>query len=370
MRRKIFYIVIALIIVLPILIRLISMLVFKIKYKPAFIAPAVKVQTIRNETIFKNYESSARVESIYEVNVVARVSGTLLKSYFTEGAFVKEGQTLFLIEPSEYQNASDVSNADIANIKAKLAYANKQLIRAHELVKQDYIAKSKYDEILSQRDSLQAQLSAAKSDHRDKQRYLSYTRVKAPVNGRVGIIEVSVGNYVTPSSGALTTIYSTNPIYVTFSISAEDFNSINEEEKKSGKHKVELYFSDNKKYEFDGVQDYFDNKVDKSSGSIMLRATFNNPDNVLIHGEYVKIKIYANNPQSVPVVPMIAVESSQEGSFVYKLDENNIPQITYIKIGEPYGKNWIVKSGLKAGDRVITDGIMKVVPNKPVRISQ
>lgn len=367
MRKKIFTIIV-LIIVLPILIRFVSMFIFSVSYKPVFIPPKVKVQRVKNETIFKSYESSARVESINQVDVVARVSGTLLKSYFTEGAFVKEGQPLFLIEPAEYKNAYDASSADIANIKAKLAYANKQLVRAHELVKQDYIAKSKYDEILSQRDSLLAQLSAAKSDHRDKQRYLSYTNVKAPISGKIGTIDVTVGNYVTPSSAPLTTIYSTNPIYVAFSISAEDFNSLNEDEKKSGNHKVELYFSDNKKYVYDGVQNFFDNKVNKSSGTIMLRATFPNPDNALLHGEYVRAKIFANHPENMPVIPMTAVESSQEGSYVYKLDKNNLPQITYIKIGEPFGHNWIVKSGLKAGDRIITDGIIKVIPNKPVEI--
>lgn len=370
MRKKIFYITLTLIIVLPILIRLVTMLVFKIRYKPVFIPPEVKVETVKDKVIYKTYESSARVESVYQINVVARVSGTLQKSYFKEGAFVKEGQTLFLIEPSEYQNASDASSADIANIRAKLAYANKQLARAQELVKQDYIAKSKYDEILSQRDSLLAQLRSANSEHKDRQRYLSYTNVKAPVSGRVGTIDVTVGNYVTPSSGELTTIYSTNPMYVTFSISAEDFTSLEEDEKKSGKHKVVLYLPDGRKYPYDGEQDYFDNKVDKSSGSIKLRATFKNPDNVLIHGEYVKVKIYANNPQNHLVIPMTAVESSPGGSYVYKLDKHNIAQIVYVKIGEPYGKNWIIKSGLKAGDRIITEGVTRVTPNKPVRISK
>lgn len=368
MRRKIIFITITLIIVLPILIRFISMFIFSVRYKPSFIPPKVKVHTVKNETIFRTYESSARVESVYQVNVVARVSGTLLKSYFNEGSYVKEGQTLFLIEPSEYKNASDMSGADIANIKAKLAFANKQLARASELVKQDYIAKSKYDEILSQRDSLLAQLRAANSDHRDKQRYLSYTNVKAPVSGRVGTIEISVGNYVNSSSAPLTTIYSTNPMYVTFSISAEDFSSLNEQEKKSGKHKVELYLPNGRKYAYEGVQDFFDNKVDKSSGSIMLRATFENPDNILLHGEYVTVKIYANTPESCPVVPMTAVESSQEGKYVYKLDKNNLPQIAYIETGKPYGKNWIVKSGLKAGDRIITEGVMNIIPDKPVEI--
>lgn len=362
-------IIIVLIIVLPILARLAYKLILLLTYKPVFIAPSVKIETVKNKDIFKSFESTARVDSVSEVNIVARVSGYLLKSYFKEGAYVKAGQTLFLIEPSEYQNAASVSGADIKNIKAKLDYANKQLARANELVKQDYIAKSKYDEILSQRDSLVAQLNAAKSHHYDTQRNLSYTNIKSPIDGRVGMIDISVGNFVSPSSIPLTTIYSTDPMYVKFSISAEKFNILNDMDNFGKNHRVEVFLPDGSKYPYDGVQDFFDNKVDKSTGSITLRATFKNPENKLIHGEFVKVKIYANNSVNVPLVPVIAVQSAQEGQYVYKLDNKNLPQRTYIKIDSPYNsKYWIVKSGLKEGDRVITDGVMKVIPDKPVKI--
>ena len=362
-------IIISAIILLPILVRLIYNLVFTLTYRPVFIPPDVKIETIENKDIYQSFESSGRVDSVSEVNIVARVSGYLLKSYFKEGDFVKKGQTLFLIEPSEYQNAVSISGADIKNIQAKLNYANKQLLRAKELVKEDYIAKSKYDEILAERDSYAAQLNAANSHHKDTLRNLSYTNIKSPIDGRIGVLDISSGNYVSPSSTPLTTIYSTNPIYVVFSISAENFDELIKIDNKIVNHKVELYLPDGSKYKYTGIQDFYDNKIDKSTGSIKLRATFQNPDNTLIHGEFVKAKIFANNFVKKAIVPIVAVNSSQEGKYVYKLDNNNLPQISYIEIDKPFNsKYWIVKSGLNEGDKVITDGVMKVIPNKPVKI--
>ena len=332
-------------------------------------APNVVVDTISEKDVIQSFEAPGRVVSKYQVSVMARISGYLQKSSFKEGDYVKAGETLFLIEPVEYQNASSVAGANIQNIKAQLAYANKQLVRAEELVKQDYIAKSRYDEILANRDALQAQLKAAQSNYNDTNRNLSYTRVKAPVDGRIGIIDVTVGNYVTPSSGSLTTINSTNPIYVTFPLSSEDYASISSiDENANAKRRVELYFQNGDKYNQDGVQDFLDNKVDQSTGTVTMRATFQNKDNKLLHGEFVNVKLYANHPVKVPVVPIVAVQENQEGKYVYTIDETGMPKITYIKVQGQSGDNWIVKDGLKAGDRVIVDGILKVTPGSPVKI--
>ncbi len=332
-------------------------------------APNVVVDTISEKDVIQSFEAPGRVVSKYQVSVMARISGYLQKSYFKEGDYVKAGETLFLIEPVEYQNASNVAGANIQNIKAQLAYANKQLVRAEELVKQDYIAKSRYDEILANRDALQAQLKAAQSNYNDTNRNLSYTRVKAPVDGRIGIIDVTVGNYVTPSSGSLTTINSTNPIYVTFPLSSEDYASISSiDENANAKRRVELYFQNGDKYNQDGVQDFLDNKVDQSTGTVTMRATFQNKDNKLLHGEFVNVKLYANHPVKVPVVPIVAVQENQEGKYVYTIDETGMPKLTYIKVQGQSGDNWIVKDGLKAGDRVIVDGILKVTPGSPVKI--
>jgi membrane fusion protein (multidrug efflux system) len=185
----------------------------------------------------------------------------------------------------------------------------------------------------------------------------------------VGIITVTVGNYVSPSSGTLTTIYSTNPIFVTFPLESTDFAALaNADEGNSINRKVELILPGGVTYGLTGVQDFQDNKVDLSTGTITMRATFQNPDNELINGEFVTVKLYSNNPVNVPVVPQTAVQENQAGKYVYKLDDEGLPQLTYIKTGRQEGDNYIVNEGLQKGDRIIIDGIQKVVPGKPVKI--
>ena len=332
-------------------------------------APQVVIDTVQEKSIIRTYEAPARVVAKYRVDVLARISGYLTKSYFKEGAYVKKGQTLFQIEPTEFSNAAKMAKANVANLKAQLAYAEKQLARAEELVKKDYIAKSQYDQMLSQRDSLKAQVASAEANYNDSQRIMGYTMVKSPVDGKVGIINVTVGNYVTPSSGALTTINSTNPIYVTFPLDSNDYAILaNSDGDANTNRKVELYLSNGEKYKFDGIQDFQDNKVDQSTGTITMRATFENPNNALIQGEFLTAKLYANKPSNVPVVPVTAVQENQAGKYVYKLDEKDLPQLTYIKTKGQSGDAWIIEEGVKKGDRIVIDGIQKLTPGRPVTI--
>lgn len=332
-------------------------------------APEVTVQKVQDADIIRSFEAPGRVMSKYRVDVLARISGYLQKSFFKEGDYVKAGQTLFEIEPAEYSNAAKVAKADVANLKAQLAYAEKQLARAEELVKKDYIAKAQYDNLLSQRDSLKAQLASAQARYSDSNRSLGYTLVKSPVDGQVGIISVTLGNYVSPTSGALTTINSIDPIYVTFPLDSEDFASLSNADQANNKNrKTELYFSNGEKYAFDGVQDFQDNKIDQTTGTVTMRATFKNPNNQLLHGEFVTVKLYSNNPVKTPIVPVTAVQENQAGKYVYRIDDNDLPQLVYIKVSGQYGDNWIIKDGVKTGDRIVVDGIQKITPNQPVTI--
>lgn len=332
-------------------------------------APQVTVSTVKESEIIRSFEAPGRVISKYQVNIMARISGYLQKSFFKEGDFVKAGQTLFQIEPAEFSNAASVAKADVENTRAQLVYAEKQLARAKELVEKDYIAKSQYDNLLAQRDSLKAQLASAQARYNDSNRSLGYTTVKAPVDGRIGIITVTLGNYVTPNSGALTTINSTDPIYVTFPMDSADFNALSLADGSNHKNrKTEIYFSDGQKYPFEGIQDFHDNKIDQSTGTVTMRATFQNPNNQLLHGEFVTVRLYSNNPIKTPIVPQTAVLENQAGKYVYVIDEKNLPQLKYIKIGNQTGSSWIVKEGLKAGDKIVIDGLQKVVPGQPVTI--
>ena len=198
---------------------------------------------------------------------------------------------------------------------------------------------------------------------------MSYTNVKAPVKGRVGIINVTLGNFVSQSGAPLTTIYSMDPMYVTFPLDASDYNALeNADGTLKQNRKVEIYFPDGQKYAFDGVQDFHDNKIEESTGTVTMRGTFKNTDNQLLHGEYVNVKLYSNKPVKTPIVPLVAVQENQAGKYVFTIDDKNLPQITYIKVNGQHGDNWIIKEGLKAGDKVIIEGIQKVRPNMPVTI--
>ena len=341
---------------------------FKSAAKRGGNAPQVIIEPIKEEEIIWTFEAPGRIVSKYQVNVLARINGYLQKSYFKEGDFVKAGQVLFQIEPEEFSNAADVAKANVQNIQARLTYAQNQLKRAEELVKNDYISKSQYEEMLAERDSLMAQLASAKATNSDTRRNLSYTEVKSPVDGRVGLITVTLGNYVTPASGPLTTINSMDPIYVTFPMGTADFATLMMTDKDNkNPRKVELYFGNGVKYELDGVQDFHDNKVDETTGTVTMRATFENPRNILLHGEFVNVKLYSNNKLKVPVVPQIAVQENQAGKYVYTVDDEDKATLTYIKTGDQSGDNWIIKDGLKAGDRVITDGFIKVIPGSKVK---
>lgn len=331
--------------------------------------PAVTVQTVESNNVQRQFETTARVVAKYRVDVLARISGYLTKSYFKEGDYVKAGQILFEIEPQEYKYAADRAKANLDNIRAQADYYQKQLTRYEELVKQDYVAKSDYDNILAQKNAYVAQADSALSAYRDAQRNLAYTDVKAPVDGRIGIIDVTVGNYVTTASGPLTTINSTDPMYVTFPLDSKDFAElVKVDGSPNVLRDVEFIFSSGNKYQLKGVQDFHDNAIDMSTGTITLRATFDNPDGELIQGDFGRIIIYSKNKDNLPVVPQSATMENQEGLYVYVLDKENLPRIAYIKTMGTSGNNWIVSEGVNVGDKIITTGLQKVIPGTKVKI--
>lgn len=333
--------------------------------------PAVTIAEVETENVQRQFTATARVMAKYRVEVLARISGYLNKSYFKEGDYVKAGQLLFVIEPQEYEYAANKAKANLNNAESQYSYYEKQLKRYQELVSQDYIARSDYDNILSQRDAYKAQVESAKSAYRDAERNLGYTRVKSPVDGRVGMISVTEGNYVSMNSGPLTTINSSDPMYITFPLESKDFAELVRIDKSANVNReVEFIFSSGQKYKYKGVQDFHDNEIDETTGTITMRATFPNPDDSLIQGDFGKVIIYSNSKDNIPVVPQTATMENQEGRFVYVLDKEGLPRMSYIKtMGEKDGK-WIVSSGVQVGDKIITSGLQKVIPGSPVRIVQ
>lgn len=330
--------------------------------------PSVLVGKIGEASVIKEIEAPGRIVSKYRVDVMARINGYLTKSYFKEGDNVRKGQILFQIEPQEYSLDVQKSRANLNNAKAQLVYAEKQLYRAADLVKKDFIAKATYDQMLSQRDALRAQVALNQANLSDAQRNYSYTRVQSPVDGQIGQITVTVGNYVDQAAGALATINSMNPIFVTFPIDSKEYLTLTSIEPENTKRKVDLIFPTGEKYELQGIQDFHDNKIDESTGTITMRATFPNKNGRLIQGEFVKVIVYSNKPVNVPIVHQTAVLENPQGKFVYTLDSKNLPQITMIKTSGQYKDYWIISEGLKKGDEILVDGLQKVIPDRPVKI--
>ena len=340
------------------------------KARASLTTPSVTIAEVQTQNVIRQFEAPARVVAKYRVEVLARISGYLTKSYFKEGDYVKAGQVLFEIEPQEYQYAAGQARANLENARAQSDYYNKQLARYEELVRQDYVAKSDYDNILAQKNAFNAQEESALNAYRDAQRNLGYTKVKAPVNGRVGIITVTVGNFVTATSGPLTTINSYEPMYVTFPLDVKDYVELVRIDKSANvDRKVDFIFNTGRKYELQGIQDFHDNKVDETTGTITLRATFPNPKDMLIQGDFGRIVIYSNSKDDVPVVPQSATQENQEGRYVYVLDKDNLPRLSYIRTsGQTEDGMWIISEGVKKGDRIVTSGLQKIIPGKPVRI--
>src|SRR5574344_588859 len=331
--------------------------------------PSVTAVKIDYANVLKSYEAPGRIVSKYRVDVVARIDGYLTKSYFKEGDFVRQGQTLFQIEPQEWSYDLQKARATAATTSAQLRYAQKQTHRYAVLVKKDYIARSTYDSQASERDALRAQLAMNNADVRNAQRQLSYTNVKAPVSGQVGLINVTVGNYVNSSVGTLTTIFSKNPMYVTFPLDSKAYMELVSVDGSNAKRNVELYFPTGAKYKYSGIQNFNDNSVDEGTGTITLRATFPNPDGALINGEFVNIKMKSKNYVQSPVVPQVATMENPQGKYVYTVDKKGNAQMTMIEVsGQDKNNNWILESGLNVGDTVITNGLQKVIPGQPVNI--
>lgn len=331
--------------------------------------PLVTVAKVGSEEIIRSFEAPARVSAKYRVEITARISGYLTNSYFKEGDYVKKGDLLFEIEPLEYKLAVQKAKGNLDNAKAQLDYYEKQLARYKDLVEKDYVAKSEYDNMLAQRDAFKAQVSLNEGSYNDALRNYGYTQVKAPVSGRVGIINVTVGNYVTPQGGYLTTINSDDPMYISFPLDSKDYVELASIDGGADKNRtVEYKFSTGMLYREKGVQDFRDNKVDETTGTITLRATFSNPHGELIQGDYGRIVIYSNNKIATPMVPVEAVLENQEGQYLFKLDEQNLPRLTYIKTAFQKDNKWVVKEGISVGDTILVTGLQKVVSGQPVKI--
>ncbi len=335
--------------------------------------PQVVLGSIQKANIIKTLEAPGRIVAVQSVDLIPRVSGYLQKKHYKDGDFVKKGQTLFTIEQNEYYNSVQKAQANLTSALAEAKRADVDFQRAEELVKKDYISKSAFDDKLAQRDVARANVQTAKAVLSDAKRNYSYTTIKAPMDGKIGNINITEGNYVTTQSGALAKIVKMNPIYVSYSLDSKLFNELRNDTilptvKQDNPIKVELTLTDGTIYEHTGKEDFWGNEISQSTGTIDLRATFENPDNILIPGDFVRVKIFSNTKQEEIVVPQSAVMQDSTGKYVFVVDENGDARIKRIIISGQHENNWIVERGLKEGEQIVVKGALKARDGQPVKV--
>lgn len=361
MTRKKWGILILAVIIVPIIYNKTSGIIAAIAQRRAMSMPKeVEVGNPHIEEVNVSAESTGRVEAEYSVDLVARVPGFLLKKYFKEGDFVKKGQVLFQIDPREYQIEVNNSQANVNQYSALLKNAQQELNRANALVKEDLISRSDVDQSLASRNQNKALYDAARQQLELAKVNLGYTKIKSPIDGRIGKVNITEGNYVTTTSGSLVNISSVNPVFVTFSLKSDDFVRLLKASNKFKDAKVEVQFDGGSWYDKIGKVNFVDNKIDKNSGSVTLRATFDNSKGWLVPGAYMKVKITAPKLVKYMTVPQASTKGdAMSGYYVWAVEDNKAVKKN-IKVSDAIDNNWVVNSGLNLDDTIVLSGIQNI----------
>lgn len=359
--RKQWGILILLVIIVPIIYNKTSGFITGMIQKQAMKMPKeVEVGTPHIEAVNVSAESTGRVEAKYSVDVIARVPGFLLKKYFKEGQFVKKGQLLFQIDPREYQIEVNNSRANVNQYSALLKNAQQELNRANALIKEDLISRSDVDQSLASRNQNKALYDAARQQLELAKVNLGYTSIKSPIDGRIGKVNITEGNYVTATSGSLVNISSVNPVYVTFSLKSDDFVKLLRGSNRFKDAQVRIQFNDGTWYDKVGTVNFVDNKIDKDSGSVSMRATFDNSKMWLVPGDYMKVKITAPKLVKYMTVPQSCTKGDAMSGYYVWAVENNKAVRKNITVSDVIDNNWIVEKGLNLNDVIVLSGIQNI----------
>ncbi|SEK66942.1 membrane fusion protein, multidrug efflux system [Roseateles sp. YR242] len=334
----------------------------------------VGVVTVGTQAVALQTELPGRVESLRTAEVRARATGIVLKRLFTEGAEVKAGQALFLIDPAPYQAALDSANASVTKAQANLAQAaaqaerNKPLADAKAISQQDYITS------VATAKSAEADVAAAKAAAVQAKLNLDYAHVTAPISGRIGRALVTEGALVSASEATqLALVQQVSSVYVNFTQSANEVQNLrralaNGQLRSNGNGaQVQVVLDDGTVYSRPGKLLFTDLTVDTTSGQVTLRAEVPNPEGTLLPGQYVRVRLAQAELPSAVLLPQQAVTRGNDGDTVLVVGADNKPQPRKIRIGNAVGNQWVVTDGLKAGEKVIADGFQKMmVPGAPV----
>jgi membrane fusion protein (multidrug efflux system) len=342
--------------------------------------PAVGVMETIKRPIIQSDEFLGRIEAPNRVSVVARVTAFLDKRLFTEGNEVKTGDQLYLLERGPFVADLESKKAQVLQLQATLVNAKLTADRARTLLGGPAGQQSTYDAAIANQQSLEAQIQAAQAQVDLSQINLDYTDIRSPIDGRIGRTAVTEGNVVTPNSGVLTTIVSTDPMYVTFPVSVREALALRERYAERGGFKavvIRVRLPDGRMDSQVGQLNFVNNTIAQSTDTILLRGTIPNPVlhqaisaggsiRELTDGEFVTVLLEGVEPVEVLAIPRSAVLSDQQGDYVFVVGPDNKAEQRRIKLGQSTTTVASVISGLSLGEKVIVEGLQRVRPDQPV----
>lgn len=333
---------------------------------PPLPVTALEMQPTRVET---SVEAVAQTEGAREVEVRARVGGILEKRVFEEGSPVKAGQALYQIDRAPLETAVAQARAQLAEAKARVEQTQREAARLKGLLAQQAISQREYDTASSDNSVAQAAVQAAQAALRQAELNLSYATVTAPVGGITGRSVVSEGTLLATGGGTLlTTVVQVNPMWVRFSIPEGELNAAMPEGrfKPQAIRGVELVLPDGSSYPLRGKLNFAASQIDPKLGTLQLRGEFANPEGRLLPGQFVRARLITGERSGVFKVPQAAVMQTDKGPMVMTVGADNKVEPRPVKTGQWSGADWVVLGGLKAGDKVIIDNLMKARPGTTV----
>jgi RND family efflux transporter MFP subunit len=328
-------------------------------------APPVSVAPAVQRTVIDSEEFSGRLEASDYVELRPRVSGTIDKVHFSDGAFVQKGQLLFTIDPRPFEAEAARAQSQLASTKAKAELAQSELARAKTLLDSQAVSRQEYDQWTSGSRTSQADIQGAEAALRTARLNLEYTQVRAPIGGRASRANITVGNLVSEQS-VLTSIAGVSKVYAYFDGSEQSYLRLRGDKGGERVPKVRMGLANEPGFPHLGQVDFIDNRLNPQTGAIRMRATFDNAKGQFTPGLAARLRMEATSGYDAVLVPERAIGTDQTKKFVYVVGAGGQAQFREVKPGALMDGMRVVQGNVKAGENVVVDGLQRIIPGVPV----